>query len=603
MVPRLSKILCVGNDPLLTALVSSYHSQPGEYFSVVEAPRLQRPDWENEIARRNNIIAKMKPEKVLLVGLQSNEKAALKKYIPPSMIIEIDDPAQVEERIGQYFKIPNEELVCPKNRIAEGLFLAKKDKKKLRITTQKIEFIPERMILGEGSHLLISEKRNDLAPLVAANYAHSIGSKFLLIPEPTEMSIKDIAEDLYTLYSDSPGLSIGEKMELIKQKIRQLVGDYDFGLASCLTFVTKGIPYGFAFPEFPSAHLNAYPDLGLHLNSSIRVERESQGIRVSLLVDPGFYPESETEDLAQFFKRQRIWVGVLSKDLASVYRVRRFIEYLPYDFLMFTSHAGEISGRRLKIRLQDKKGDAHILTIDLAAGFGIVPGTEMVEVREVSRFVEIDGVDWSDDAKKEKIPRLGEVLEDFAKKDVSQWEIIQAEDIPRVIHSMALKMTDHYLMPAFHALADGGEPIVLNNACCSWYELAGRFIFGGARAYVGTIFDITSAEAVSLTNCLVGKHLGEELAFGLWEAQNEVYRDNPRRPYILIGPHFTTIRPTPLQNAKLYLLTKLREGLIGWSRSKKSLEEQNLKNDRLRNVEEAIKFHKYLFFELAKSGI
>jgi hypothetical protein len=93
-----------------------------------------------------------------------------------------------------------------------------------------------------------------------------------------------------------------------------------------------------------------------------------------------------------------------------------------------------------------------------------------------------------------------------------------------------------------HSLAGRGTPIFLNNACGSWHRLAETFTFGNARAYVGTLFMVSTSEAHDVVVKLLGKHFGKPLAVALWLAQNEVYTDGVRRPYVLTGVHPQRLR-------------------------------------------------------------
>jgi hypothetical protein len=49
---------------------------------------------------------------------------------------------------------------------------------------------------------------------------------------------------------------------------------------------------------------------------------------------------------------------------------------------------------------------------------------------------------------------------------------------------------------AFQTLADLGRPLVFNNTCSSSHELAPIFISAGARAYLGTLWDVGNTAAV-----------------------------------------------------------------------------------------------------------
>jgi len=603
MIPRLNKFLCIANDPILAAMTSSCHNEQGEYFSILEAPRMGGYYWDAEVTRCNNVVIRMRPEKIIFVGLQLEQKRALKAYIPDRMIIEIDQAEDINEHIGKLMDIPKEELVWSLKDAAAGLFLSKSQRKRLRLTSDSTAPVSGEQVLGEGTHVVICEAREDVAPIIAANYAHSIGAKFTLIPEPTDLEVRKIEDQFYDLYSAESEIPMIERSRSLRDEIKEKLKHFTVGMESCITFITKGIPYGFVFPEVPSAHLISYPNLGLLLNSSIRCEWENQGVRVALLVDPGFYPESEVQQIAEFFRRNRVWSGLLIGSSAKVFNVGQAMHFLPYDFLMISTHAGEISGRRIQIRLQDKKGTEHVLTVDIAAGFGLIPGTEKVEVRQLTRFVAIDGVDWNDNDRKKKINGLSDIMRDFIEKDPQDWEIINYADVDRVRHSMVLKMTDHYLLPLPTSLANTGEPIVLNNACCSWYEMSDRFIWSGARTYIGTLYDVTSVEAAQVAISLIIKHQGEPLAFALWQVQNEVYGNNSRHPYILIGPHFVTIKPTTIPNAKRYLLKKLEEGYVLWDAMRKKIREDQKDEDEIEKYDATVEFFRTLLDDLSKTRI
>ena len=58
--------------------------------------------------------------------------------------------------------------------------------------------------------------------------------------------------------------------------------------------------------------------------------------------------------------------------------------------------------------------------------------------------------------------------------------------------SCAIACADTIHQGQFHALASYSSPIIFNNTCWSWSEVAAFFLAGGARAYVGTLWAIES---------------------------------------------------------------------------------------------------------------
>jgi hypothetical protein len=115
------------------------------------------------------------------------------------------------------------------------------------------------------------------------------------------------------------------------------------------------------------------------------------------------------------------------------------------------------------------------------------------------------------------------------------------------------------------SLADEGTPIVLNNACVSWHRLASNFIYGNARAYMGTLCPVTEIEAHEIADKLLHRHFGKPLAVALWHAQNELFGDAIRRPYVIVGAHFQELRTTRV-DAPAYIVERLRRSLQSWLR-------------------------------------
>ncbi len=88
-------------------------------------------------------------------------------------------------------------------------------------------------------------------------------------------------------------------------------------------------------------------------------------------------------------------------------------------------------------------------------------------------------------------------------------------------------MYDNNLILMNQNVGGKGLPIIINNACVSWHELAGRFLFAGARGYVGTLIDALTSDAHAIATELFGKQFGKPLPIALWAAQNRCYGVSP----------------------------------------------------------------------------
>jgi hypothetical protein len=196
----------------------------------------------------------------------------------------------------------------------------------------------------------------------------------------------------------------------------------------------------------------------------------------------------------------------------------------------------------------------------------------MLEVVQYNRFVSLDGVDWTDREKKKQL-YVGTAIHDWTKgragKDLDP---IKKEPIDRVVGSAALKMADANYLVVPRLIADYGSPIVVNNACASWHRLAKTFSFANARAYLGTLISVSDGEAQEVVSRLLGRHFGKPLAQALWQAQNEVYGNSVRRPYILVGVGTQRLRTTAI-DTPVYVIARLRRAFEHWVRRTSELDD------------------------------
>jgi hypothetical protein len=227
-------------------------------------------------------------------------------------------------------------------------------------------------------------------------------------------------------------------------------------------------------------------------------------------------------------------------------------------------------------------------------GFGYDKKDDMVQVSELNRFVSLDGVPWHDSEGKDRI-KAGSALEcwiDLRKKDSKKLERFVIKEIPRVRHAMALKMSDHVYQPYPQQIDYKKSPIIINNACSSWHELAARFTYAGARAYIGSLFPITNFEATDFSISLFRSYLGKPLASAIWEVQQKLYGDAIRHPYIMVGPHFVKLQISNI-NVPGYIANYLEELL----QHRKKQSEHHPDDEVRRNAK---KFAEFIEDELIK---
>src|SRR5262249_6863865 len=120
------------------------------------------------------------------------------------------------------------------------------------------------------------------------------------------------------------------------------------------TFVTPELPWGFAFPEWPTTHLFSYPDLGESILTGVLSELPSApGIRVAMLIDPAGEQAKDITFAIQALRHRGVFVRAMHGKGATVYRVSRTLELFPYDFLMISTHCGDAPGWRWTYEYRD----------------------------------------------------------------------------------------------------------------------------------------------------------------------------------------------------------------------------------------------------------
>jgi|GEM_PF-1374296 hypothetical protein len=570
--PLMHRALVIGDDAQLLAQISSVLARKNSYLPILDGPRIQRPDADAEVIRRNNAAARVAPSAIFFAGLTNTTCDEFKSYFPSErcfLISNVDELRKAQH--GQVMR-SRKVLTWGKDRIGIGLLNALRTKREIEFTDSNSS---EGMISSDSGHLVVCEEGDELAQVIAANYAYAIDAGLCLVPFVSEEDAERIRETFYGLYDDREN-SPTSLLEQLRAELRQRAAAIPEKQYRMITFISKELPWGFAFSEVPSSHLFIYPDLGISLINGIAAEQSNApGIRVAAVIDPKAVDAPEIELAAKCLAERSVLVRGYRGANATVSEISRMIELLPYDFLLIATHCGDADGWRWTYEFVDSEGIERKLIVDVAIGVSHVPGREKLEVMQFTKFVSLDGVDWADPEKKKKL-NVGNAIKDYLAR-AEQLEPVKRESIGRVRWSAALKMFDNNLILAPRALADNGSPIVLNNACASWHRLAGTFAFCNARAYIGTLFSVSNAEAQDVAMNILDRHFGKSLALALWHAQNAVYQDSIRRPYLLVGTHFQRLR-TKVQDKPKYLLERLSLSEQYWSKRAGRTEPSDVSN-------------------------
>lgn len=556
--PPIQKLAVVADDAELAARLSCVLKRRGYYLPILDGPRMTRPDGRSEAVRRNNAIARANVKRVALADLSTEQQSAMASLLPSRSILTITDHDL--PHILQDEAAPST-LTWGRAHMGVGLLKALRN-------NQMLEFDDcaevENAELNGCNHLVVCEAGEPLSEVIAANYAYALDADLVVIPEVEKVTAEALTEELYSLY-DKHGQSATDSLVHLADRVRQLCPGVVPPKDGSITFFTSHIPYGLAFPEIPSTHLEIYPDLGVAvLNGLAAGNTEKTGVRCAVLIDPGETTAPEVDAVARSLVKRKVFVRGYPWKTANVRDVTNTVELFPYDFLLFATHCGDADGYRFTYEFSDVSGRSRRLVVDTAIGVGRTDDSNILKVIQFERFHELDGISWSDPNKSEKL-EVGTAIKDFVELHRARdLEPVHRENIPRVLGSAALKMADHNYIAMPRELADHSAPVIFNNACASWHQLSGRFMFAGARAYIGTLFPVTGAEAAQVAKAFVEHNEDLTLAEALWYSQSRTYgQTGIRRPYVMTGVYPQHLRVL-VDDVPSYIRRRLQTALEGW---------------------------------------
>lgn len=540
--PKLLRTLIVGDDPSLVAQLCSAIAIKRCYLPVVDEPRIHRPDADNEYVRRHNVAARMQAKHVIYANVSDDIIKSI--ALPDQMVIKIINFSEIFRHRSKLNLHDEKYLDWGKDNIAIGLLTALRARKILRIVPDGRN---SSEIATKSGHLVICEDHNELSTVQAANYAYSLDAGLKVIPTISDQDRQMLLERFYSVNThNGDALSPTQRLSDLATEIREFVGEDLPKEVEFLTFITSGIPWGFGYPKIPSTHLFTYPDLGIHLVNAFAAEQRGQpGIRVATVIEPGKVNAAEVDVVIESLCERNSLVREYQGEHATVRNVSEAIYQYPYDLLFISSHCGDSEGWQWTYKFKDSSGKDRELVVDVAAGFAPEPGEDSIAVTMQQSFVSLDGIPWNDPERDKKLV-VGSALNDWTELTQNGGlEPIHKKSIPRVHGSSAIALYDHQLILMPIEFASHNTPIVINNACLSWHKLASTFTFMNSRLYLGTLFEVSDGEAFEIVSLLFTKYFNRPLPIALWLAQNKVYGDSVRRPYVMTGPHFQRLRTVP----------------------------------------------------------
>lgn len=581
--PELIPRVLISDNAFVAAQISCMVARKKSYFPVLDGPRMSRPDAEAEAIRRTNAAARVEAKQIILSGISAEASAELLKRIPRQLVSQITPSGPFGTAADQASKLNPKVLLWGRNKIGIGLLKALRTRSVVAFS-EDVE--GDAFVASESGHVVVCEGGNDLSQVIAANYAYAMGASLYVFPEPPESEVDELLDCMYSIYDQSE-VSPSDALDEVANRLRSLVGPIEIPPGGSVTFITGSLPYGYGFPEVPTTHLFKYPDLGIAIANGLAAgKRGARRMSTALFLDPSTTDAAEILDARKALLARGFLLRENIGPASNVYETTMMIDLFPYDFLLIATHCGDAPGWKWTYDFTDREGLTHEIVVEKAIGVGrkdydprrSVGDDELLEVMEQTRFVSIDGTAWNDPRNSESCPR--QIKADFldkimgikrenghaiavGRKVLPQIQPKTKETIPRVPGAVALRMFDNNYLPTPQIIAGKGSPIILNNACTSWHNLAGTFTFAGARAYVGTLIPISTTEAQEFTRKFLDRYFGKWLPVGVWRAMGDVYPDGKRRPYVMTGV-FTQRLTADATAGVPYAFRELVEGRDNW---------------------------------------
>lgn len=597
-----NKAVCITNDLRLGALISSYFNEPNKYFSIFRFPEVNvfhadEHNFEEDgymlriIGREagvliNNAIARLRPDYIILAGLDEMQKSFLKSFRWKN-VIDIGLKDDLEEKLKFLGKKFEGEVKCNEDNILDCLIEAKRTNRRL-IFDENAEV---RSVTHSDNKkgVVVIENKNDISSVIAVNYAFAINAEIFLVEEFNKERVYDIQRNIYKWREDGDY----EAYKKVEEEINKRVKGINFSKFEYATFFTEGLPYSLILKNsIPMSYVNRSLREDLFIFNNIFYEG-SDSFDSAIVFSPEEFGDEETQILITKLKSEKFFVKELIGNNATVDNFDKYVGHYPYDILHICSHGGETDGYYVIEEFEDRKGKKHQVEYEEIVGFSRLPGKNLVREHRKAIFRKFDGFKWiSPELKRQDIPSY--VFEDMRKtlftEEMGKNAVRRKASHP-IFTSCHVKCFDSIHQGEFLVLASQNSPIIFNNTCSSWYEISKNFIAGGCRGYIGTLWKIKNSIAKDAANKFYGNFLERNVLDSFFEMCKQIKTTLDSDIYIYWGLPFSTIKkPKKLGRGKV--LGELLRTFFSWVRHiglTKSREDKRNSIEILRFIKREVK--------------
>jgi hypothetical protein len=494
---------------------------------------------------------------VILGGLNDQQKSFLS--LPKGIeTIDIQKEEDVSHKLAA-FADKKSELRCKSSDILNALVTALWNDKKLVIDENApSDFEPPKN--NERPGLVVVERVQDASPVVAINFARSVNAQTVIVDSLAKCEGRKAQWWIQEWKERDDESGLIELKEAVLTRLRDVrLDEYEYA-----TFFTEGLPYSFVIANvIPCSHVNLRirPDLFV-LNNIIFAAAEP--FKSAVVFSPVFFEDEETHWLCDFFEKGKYYCRALIGRQATLANFDFHAQFFPYDLLHVCSHGGEVEGYKMSEKFVDKDGKTHVVEFEEVIGYTPVPEQKgMVEVIRKAFPRKLDGFAWmSEELEKQELP---------SHVYIGMWDCIftskgRRTKIDQVSMSCHIACVDSIHQGQFHTLASHSSPLVFNNACYSWAEVAAYFFDCGVRGYIGTLWAIDNQDAVTAATIFYEHIFSETVLSAFHKAVKALNTTNSKDIYVYWGLHFTKLSAgTDPEESKGRIRKELLHAATGWA--------------------------------------
>ncbi|MEM6813088.1 MAG: hypothetical protein AAF600_01695 [Bacteroidota bacterium] len=569
-----SDFVCIINrdDANLAALIVSHIDQSAGYIPVFEFPFVSAKDFEVEPkeeirdehqlsrtrARKFNIrvgnaIARIGGCKYLIVaGLNDNQKSYL-TFLDKCETIFVEDAFDVESMLGALVEKEGS-ISCSETNLIDCLPYALKNNLSLKIENSSVDIPKNR---GNNEGLVVVEKNEKVSSVFGILYGHSIGSDIELIETKgiNHYEIKDLIEQ----WKVGKAEAYNDLSAVIYPGIEHI----HFAKRKFVTFFTDGLPYSLILKNIvpiSHVHLRINPDFFVFNNINLASHSDTFS---AVVFSPEKFEDEETDFVVDELTRNNFLVKSLIGNDATYFNLDNHIQHYPYGLLHLCSHGGEIKGNRIIEKFLDSNGEEHTVEYDEIFSYGLNPYKDSHKVATKRMPRKFDGLTWGSREFKESSYGQSVFADMFRllgneKNQESSIEV----NVPGSCH---IQCADSVYQAMFSHLAAMQSPLIFNNTCWSWSDIADSFLGAGAMGYIGTLWNIDNSRATKSAKIFYENIFDNSILFALHKALGHLEATRDENIYIFWGLHFKAFTPSPnLKGSRLLVFNKIMDSMEMW---------------------------------------